>query len=177
MLSKICHYAPPEELRAIYFAIFSSHMMFGCQVWGVNTNSIHFNKIRTLQNKAIRIINFANFRAASDPLYKSCKILPIPKYVILQNCLFVHDFLNHSLPKCFQDYYLRKTSLIYNTQTKNSNIGCLFVPSKNTTAYGLKSISHQAILHWNLISNKLKCSLTDLSRSEIKRKITCFLLH
>ena len=29
MLSKICHYVPSTELKSIYYAIFSSHMMYG----------------------------------------------------------------------------------------------------------------------------------------------------
>ena len=33
MLSKIRHYVPYTELRSIYYAIFSSHMTYACQVW------------------------------------------------------------------------------------------------------------------------------------------------
>ena len=40
MLSKIRHYVPKEELKSIYFAIFSSHMTYGCQIWG-QANSNH----------------------------------------------------------------------------------------------------------------------------------------
>ena len=34
MLCKIRHYVPPTELKSIYYAIFSSHMMYGAQIWG-----------------------------------------------------------------------------------------------------------------------------------------------
>ena len=34
MLSKIRYYVPQEELRSIYFTIFSSRMTYGCQIWG-----------------------------------------------------------------------------------------------------------------------------------------------
>ena len=44
MLSKIRHYVPQEELRSIYFSIFSSHMTYGCQIWG-KSRSTYVNKI------------------------------------------------------------------------------------------------------------------------------------
>ena len=40
LLSKIRHYVPPHELTSIYHAIFSSHMIYGCQIWAQNKESI-----------------------------------------------------------------------------------------------------------------------------------------
>ena len=37
MLSKVRHYVPKEQLKSIYYAISSSHMVCGCQVWGKTT--------------------------------------------------------------------------------------------------------------------------------------------
>ena len=34
MLSKIQNYISHEELKSVYYAIFSSHMTYGCQIWG-----------------------------------------------------------------------------------------------------------------------------------------------
>ena len=62
MLSKIRHYVPATELRSIYYAIFSSHMVYGSQVWGQSITT-HTEKVFKLQNRAIRIISFADFRA------------------------------------------------------------------------------------------------------------------
>ena len=30
------HYIPIEELKTLYYAIFSSHLVYGCQLWGEN---------------------------------------------------------------------------------------------------------------------------------------------
>ena len=38
ILSQTRHYVPSEELLSIYQAIFSSHLVYGCQIWG---QSIH----------------------------------------------------------------------------------------------------------------------------------------
>ena len=104
MLSKARHFVPQEELRSLYYAIFSSHLVYGCQVWGQNSNSIT-DKVFRLQNRAMRIISFSDFHAEALPLYKANNILMSKDFISLQNCLFVHDFLNNNLPSCFQNYF------------------------------------------------------------------------
>ena len=62
----------------------------------------------------------------------------------------------------------------YNIQTRNSTLGCLFVPSKRTTNYGLKFISQQAIDNWNRVTKDKMSDLLTYSRSELKSKIKVF---
>ena len=163
MLNKIRHYVPKDELRSIYHAIFSSHMVYSCQVWGQNHSS-HMDKICKLQNRALRIINFKDFNANPSPLYKKECILKLPDLIKTQNVLLVHDYLNNKLPKCFQDYYFKMNYLYFNVQTRNSKLGCLFTPSKNTTRFGLKSITQQCIYNWNFFTKTLKHDLLEFSR-------------
>ena len=68
MLSKVRHYVNAGELKAIYHAIFSSHMIYGCQIWGQGKGT-HIDKIYKLQDRALRIINFKDFRADPNTLY------------------------------------------------------------------------------------------------------------
>ena len=127
MLCKIRHYVPKDELKSIYYAIFSSHMTYGCQVWGQKSNAVHIKLISNLQDKAIRIISFKPYRSTRNPLYKDSKILKLEDFIRLQNCLLIHDYLHNTLPECFQDYYFKQNTM--QVQTRNSTLGCLFVPS------------------------------------------------
>ena len=34
LLAKLRHYVNPILLRTIYYAIFESHLRYGCQLWG-----------------------------------------------------------------------------------------------------------------------------------------------
>ena len=70
MLCKARHYISSDELKTLYYAIFSSHLIYGCQIWGQVTNTFN-QKIFKLQNKALRIISFSDFRANSNPLYSN----------------------------------------------------------------------------------------------------------
>ena len=73
MLAKVRHYVTHQTLIMIYYGIFSSHMSYGCQIWGQNANT-HIKKISILQNKALRIIHFAPFDTSAKPLFKTSKI-------------------------------------------------------------------------------------------------------
>ena len=48
MLAKARHFVPSKEIKNIYHAIFSSHLMYGCQIWAQNICSVS-HKISTLQ--------------------------------------------------------------------------------------------------------------------------------
>ena len=149
--------------------------MYGCQIWGQQNTQM--NMISKLQNRALKIINFENFRANTNPLYKSNKILKIEDLVKHQNVLHVHDYLNNNLPECFQDYFFKLNYIYFNTQTRNSNLGCLFTPSKKSTTYGLQSITQQCIYNWNKISKLLNTDLLTLSRSTLKFRLKQFFIN
>ena len=40
LLSKRRHYVPKFLLRAIYYSIFKSHLIYGCEVWSQNQNNM-----------------------------------------------------------------------------------------------------------------------------------------
>ena len=176
MLCKIRHYVPTTELCSIYHAIFSSHMIYGSQVWGQSI-TIHTEKVFKLQNRAMRIISFSDFRAEVNPLYSSKGILKLEDHIRLQNCLFVYDFLNKNLPECFDDYF-HKLNEIYteDINTINSELGCLFTPYMSTARYGLQSITRQCIKSWNFFTRELNTDLSKLSRPNLKKKISSYFL-
>ena len=49
-------------------------MSYGSQIWG-QAPTANIKNIPILQNKAIRLINFAAIDEHADPLYKMCNIL------------------------------------------------------------------------------------------------------
>ena len=143
MLSKARHYVPEKDLVSLYYGIFSSHLSYGCQIWSQNNNP-HLNKIITLQKRAMRTIKFADFHAHSDPFFKELKVLKIQDFVKLQNCLFVHDFLNKKLPDCFENYF-QTLSDVHTKSTKARDLGCLFIPHFSTSKFGIKSFTRKCI--------------------------------
>ena len=174
MLSKIRHYVPRDTLFSIYYAIFSSHMTYGCQVWFQN-NSTHTKQISILQNKALRIINFKDKRHNANVLYKGSKILKINDHSDLLNCLSVYDCLKSDLPFSLTNFV---SKIDHGCHTRNSATDCLNIPQVNTTLYGLQSIKHRCIVAWNNLQKLQKSKpLTSYSKNELKNIIKSLLLQ
>ena len=57
LLSKIRYFVKFPLLRTIYYALFDTHLRYGCQIWGQNQSKI-VEAIKRTQNKALRILNF-----------------------------------------------------------------------------------------------------------------------
>ena len=97
MLSKVRHFVESHSLRNIYFGIFASILTYGSQVWGQFCNQ-HILRLTKIQNKAIRIMSFANFQDETTPLYNSLRILKLSDHIKLENFIFAHNSLSNNLP-------------------------------------------------------------------------------
>ena len=171
ILAKTRYFLPRHEVVSLYYATFSSHLLYGCQVWGQHTNTI-LKKIETLQNNALRIITFSEHNAHVSPLYKSLKILKLKDQITLFNCLFVHDQINNNLPVSFGDYFTPLNKL-YTIATRNSKKGKLFKPNVDSTKYGRHSIKQSSINTWNHVIDQFpNTDFKIIKRNDLKRLIT-----
>ena len=152
MLAKARHYVPALELKNIYHAIFSSHILYGSQVWTSKLISVT-DKISKLQKSAMRIMTFSEFRAHSEPLFKKLEILKFQDSIAVNNCSFVYDFLNNNLPKSFVKTFIR-TNDLHQYKTRQATAGILYIPNYNTTTFGLKCIYKRCINSWNKLSTE-----------------------
>ena len=190
MLAKSRHFVPDLELKNIYHAIFSSHLMYGAQVWSTKLLSVTA-KITRLQKSAMRIMTFSEFRAHSEPLFKKLNILKLDDSIRLTNCLFVYDYLNGNLPDSYTDTFTRLEDTDANCTTRQASTGMLHQPAYNSTMFGLKCIYKRCIDSWNLLTseinhaekikfvNKLKCpdiDLAKISRGNFKKRVTDHIL-
>ena len=188
LLAKARHYVPLNNLINIYYAAFSSHMSYGCQIWTQKHTQI-INKISNIQKKAVRIISFADKREHSEPLFKRLKILKFKDLLNQLNCTFVHDFLKGDLPQPFVNTF-RRVEDVHSRRTKNSLNGKLFIPRYSSISYGKKSILISCISSWNHLStelhnfclasinkNNISPDLSKLSRQVLRTLIKEYFLH
>ena len=169
MLAKIRHYVSKKTLRQIYFSIFSPHLMYGSLIWGQIVNS-NVKRIIRQQNKAMRIINFANFDAPSDALYSISKIVKFSTSIEYQNLLFVYNNLQNKSPLVLHKVF----NFVFITHNYNTRISdrMLSLPKVRTTTYGLNSMEYKCIALWNrLVSKFNKSNLNDLNKNEITNYI------
>ena len=172
MLCKIRHFVNLESLRMIYYGIFSSILLYGSQIWGQHNMIV--KKLQTLQNKALRIMNFSPSRSSATPLFKKCNILKLEDNIKLQNFLYAHDSVRDNLPRSLCGK-LSFVNSVYNTRSET-----YFQLDKirtNTILYGTNSIKSKSIDVWNSV-NKLffKEKLHEKSRFSCKKFVTKFLI-
>ena len=163
MLAKIRHFLSTENLRNIYFGIFSSLLNYGAQIWG-QYHYCHIKRIMKLQDKAIIISNFAHFRESISKLYKKSKILkckdsiPLNTYVLINNSEYFHDLHDHN--------------------TRKAALHCVKLPTSRTLVYGIHSVTGQSARAWNHL--QLTCSFNNMhlsTRNVCKRVIPQFVLN
>ena len=176
MLSKIRHYVPENTLRSIYFGIFSSLLTYASQVWGQFCNK-HIRRLQTIQNKAIRIINFGNFRDPVAPLYKKSRILKINDHVKVHNFLFVHNSLRGNIPVPLRNYF-QISADTYQYDTRAAGQHKLVLPKVRTQPYGLNSIRYCSTAMWNNIVITFPNESFHLQSTYVcKKKITKHLMN
>ena len=175
MLAKIRHFVNKESLRSIYFAIFSSLMNYGSHVWGQKITS-NVKRIMKLQDKCLRIINFAKYHDEPSKLYQISKIFKFEDQIKFNNYFHVHDSINRTLPPSLQDHfhYLHGAHV---HKTKLSTQYCVKLPKSGTVNHGIHSITSQAARSWNVFHVEIKKNLHVLSRAECKKELAEHILN
>ena len=175
MLAKIRHYVPLNCLLNVYHAIFSSHMRYACQVWGLR-DSTATHRILTLQKSAIRLMTFSEPRSASLPLFATLGILKFFDLVKVLNIQFIHQYLNGNLPRdTLNTFNFEKTSHTHGTRC--NTMGLLVEPRVYTQNFGSYSFSRISTLQWNdLQRSSHNSDLTSLTPNQIRLKATQFYL-
>ena len=130
LLTKIRHYVTKDTLLSIYFGIFSSIITYAALIWW-QIKSRHLIRLVTLQNKAIKIINFTNIRDRMTPLYKAMKIIKLSDKIRINNFSFVFDDFSGLLQNVFQ------LSASYSYVTRSSTHKMVKLPIVRTTVYRL----------------------------------------
>ena len=137
MLAKIRHFVDEKTLLNVYYGIFSSIMTYASQIWGQFANK-HVKRIQKLQNKAIRIINFAKYRDPSMPLYYKSKVLKLEDQVCLENFYFVQRDIQGDLPSP-----LLNTFVIVPDIPDSNQLG-VQLPKVRTQTYGINNIVYRS---------------------------------
>ena len=75
ILSKLRHNAPIETCLQVYYAIFYSHLIYGCNIWGLTEENL--NKIEVLQKKCLRIMTFSTFNSHTNQLFIDLKLVKV----------------------------------------------------------------------------------------------------
>ena len=174
LLTKQRHFTPKHLLKTLYFSLFNSNLIYGCQIWGQDQNE-EFKKIEKLQEKAIRIISFLPLNATVEKhvwneYTKTKGLHHASKYLF-----FVKDYLSENVLGSFSDKF-HPPKLPLNHTTRTLSTYQLKVNNFKTEIYGCKLIVNKCTLDWNNFQKILKHNFQMMKRSDLKTNIkNCFL--
>ena len=150
----------------MYYALFYSHLNYCAQICGQPVSDF-VSRIASLQNRAIRIMCFADYHAPVDPLYRELDLIKFKDLVHLQNTLLVHSVFHQNLPNSLLQTFDIDFTHAY--PTRACTRGLINTFSKNTTSFGINSIKNQCILSWNHCHKLLSgVRFTDLTTAKLK---------
>ena len=138
MLSKTRHFFPVDKLLSIYFAIFSSHMAYGCLILGLNKSSLNFKKI--------------------ERLWESCHFLVVMFLWNLFSKYSISLRWRIKLPYLIAYSFITELTIFYHLTLMTLLVLC------RSVWYWHKEKSQVAFLHLNIpqtpmIVNQFKCQL------------------
>ena len=91
------HYASIEICLQVYYAMFYSHLIYCCNIWGL-TSEENLKKIEILQKRCIRIMTFSDSRSNTNPFFIKLKVLKVREIIKLQQLKRLYEILDNSLP-------------------------------------------------------------------------------
>jgi len=91
--------------RFLYFSSIHSHLIFAIHVWSCTTET-SLNPLFIKQKMAIRILNDAKYNSHTEPLFKSCGILPLNYLCEYFKVQFMQKFTQGFLPSSFDEVWI-----------------------------------------------------------------------
>ena len=106
-----------------------------------------------------------------QPVLKDSNILKFPDKIALENCIFIKNYFNQTLPTPFKNWFTLSTDS-HTHNTRWSNLGCLKIPPHKTTIYGRQSVNISVIYTWNYLqSHHRNIMFHQLSFTRLKKLI------
>lgn len=149
IISKLRYNTTLDICIQVYYAIFYSYLIYGCNVWGF-TSEENIKAIQVLQNKCIRIMSFAPYNSNVDQSFLDFKMLKVRDVIKLHQLKVVYDFQDKTLPDDLMDLFRLSSNIHSTNQTLNSALNNLIhIPKIKTVSYGNHSIRYHCAKIWN----------------------------
>ena len=166
--TNLLYYAPKWLIRTIYYSLFDSHMIYGCQIWGKHKTNL-VKRVMKLQEKAIRIISFKDNNAQVSNLFAQSKILKFQGFVYYRTINLVKNSIEKCCPVSFDDFFIQ-TQEIYQHNTRDALNNLIDIPQSRTFFCGTHSIRSKSAIAWNTMQYKLGFNFKNYDFKTLKKR-------
>ena len=150
ILSKVRYVLDRNSLMLLYNSLIESRLRYGILSWSTASNKL-IDRLKVLQNRALRYIDFSPIGTTILPIYAQFKVLPLEQLIDLQRANYMFSFCNNLLPSTFSSYCSKPTHR-YETRYSKTNYA---VPKhySRITETSIKVIGPKI---WADVPNKIK---------------------
>ena len=151
ILSKLRYNAAQEVCIQVYYALFYSNLIYGCNAWGL-TSEENIKTIEVLQRKCIRILTFAKFNShIPNETFIDLKLLKVREIIKFFQLKLVYDFQCTTLPTDLMSLFRLSGDIRTNTPQSLNSIDkkLLYIPKFNGITYGKCSLRYHCPKLWN----------------------------
>ena len=151
IISKLRYTAPIEVCLQVYYAIFYSNLIYGCNAWGL-TSEENIQSIEILQRKCIRILTFAPFNShVSNQTFIDLKLLKVRDIIKFFQLKLMYDFQCATLPTDLMRLFKLSSEVRTNSFESLNSIDkkLLYIPKFKTVTYGKRSLRYLGPTLWN----------------------------
>ena len=117
IISKLRHFTTKETILSLYYAIFYSHMTYGCLIWSLTTTK-NIDSITILQKKCLHILNFAPINSHTNYLFFSDKVIKFTDVIKMEQLKLVFQFNHNMLPTDLLNLFVLN-SVVSSQHTRN----------------------------------------------------------
>ena len=97
IMRRVKHLLINSALYSLYYTLVMPYLNYCCDIWG-NTYKSRIQHLITIQKRAIRICQNADYRSHSRPLFYQLKTLNIHDMVNFKNMMFMYKVYNKFIP-------------------------------------------------------------------------------
>ena len=152
IISKIKPFLPAKALIFLCYSLLHPHLLYGTVIWA-STFDTYKQRLRALQNRAIRIITNARYTDSSNPLYFKLSILKLDDLFNYKCAKLVHLSIGRLPLHLNQQLNFKKVSTVLYHYTRQAN--AIHIP-RVSTAKCQRSFKYIGTKIWNNILQELK---------------------
>lgn len=153
-----------DTLKLIYYSLIQSKLFYAVIVWGSASNVL-LNRIRTLQNRAIKSVYHLPLLYPTNTLYAATALTILPLNLIYYKAITVY------VHQCVKDSIHHNNNfqiLNHRINTRLRDQQKLQIPKVSTMKYGTKSIRFTAVTYYNRVPDQIK---TTINIRQFKHKL------
>ena len=151
ILSKLRYNMTQEVCIQVYYALFYSNLIYGCNAWGL-TSEENIKTIEVLQRKCIRILTFAKFDShIPNETFVNLKLLKVRDVIKFFQLKLIYDFQCTTLPTDLMTLFKLSSEIRTNTPQALNSIDqkLLYIPKFHTVRHGKCSLRYYGPKLWN----------------------------